>query len=527
MADSWEDYLNLEGVISSDDGISEKSFSIQISNAYWEGSHTKIIIINDISHVKNYYKNLNAHKDHLLATVSHELRTPLNGILGMIGLAQDEVGVSPSIKNKLEVVMTSGKLLLSMINDILDMSLIGKDKLKLYPEYTNILNIVEESVKLLKLQATSKGVLLNVQNNIVDEKKRIVKTDGNRLRQILTNLIGNAIKFTNQGTVIVRVSEKLFEEEFSINLNKCKSRQSSAVSIDEEKLKISSQLHIKKYKRQIFFEVIDTGIGIKTRDLSGLFKLFGKLNLDDSRINRQGVGLGLAVSQSLVKSLNNYAAAGEIRVESEYGKGSRFYFPLFISEDPIDNTSEKQLTSTKFPFHFRTKSSTILNGRDKYNIFTDEDGDKPENPLIKTIKRKKLNVLIVDDDQINLLVASNYIQSSSTDEFKFSFQTALNGQMAVEIALKNHLKGTPFNIILMDCNMPVMDGFEATQILKEKMTMQQIAYSPIIAITANVTSADVDKCFKSGMDGYLSKPFKKVDLITKIQEVLKKNSNYS
>jgi signal transduction histidine kinase len=514
LAVSWEEYQNIEGVITYPNGGYEKSYSIQIANAYWQGSEAKFIIINDISTVKNYYKNLNANKDQLLATVSHELRTPLNCIIGMIGLALEE-SLAPGVREKLEIVLTSGRLLLNMINDILDLSLLDKGKLKLYPETTNLIKVVEETVTLLKFQANAKGIELHIQNLVDDERKIYTKTDGNRLRQVLINLIGNAIKFTIKGSVSIRLSERDIELGSYQMIKKTKSQASSLVSFDG-KFNIESHVDLKGPRREILFEVIDTGIGIKKKDLRSLFKLFGKLDQDDQGINRQGVGLGLAVSQSLIRCLNNFSSSGEIRVESEYGKGSRFYFPLPIFfDEKKESLNERELTSMKFPLHFKAKSLN-LRGKKSYNLLNNEETETDKEADLKN--KSNINILIVDDDQINLIVISNYLKSSR--EFNFSFQTAFNGNMAIELAYKNHLNSNPFDVILMDCNMPIMDGFQATKILKNKMWTGDITSAPIIAITASVTYADVERCLKTGMDAYLSKPFKKTELIDKIKEVL-------
>jgi signal transduction histidine kinase len=523
LIDSWEvnsklfkdskvEFLNLEGSIVSESDGCEKNYSIQIGNASWIGVSSIIVIINDITHVKNYYKILNVHKDQLLATVSHELRTPLNGMLAMLDLSIEEVKNHQSVKEKLEIVNNSGRLLLNMINDILDMSMLGRGKLRLNYENVHVKNLIDDCFKLLAVQSAPKGINLIFIDNIKNDANRIIRTDGNRLRQILTNLIGNATKFTRQGSVTVRISEEVepnFYSVFHSHVDPQNIENNSAnISLEEFNINYNE----KSIKQGILIEVIDTGIGIKPEHIASLFKLFGRLSQEDNNVNKHGVGLGLAISQSLVRSLNGQLPGGEIKVESEEGKGSRFFFPLFITnfESSIINL-ERRWGNSRHISPFPNKSF-ILRRKKQFSSFNDGD---PESAFLVCKKILK-KILVVDDDQINLLVANSYLRTF--EDYDIILRTAINGSEAVEIVCGDNEAGEPFDIILMDCNMPIMDGFEASRILKKKMSMGLISYAPIVAITANVGLADKEKCLEAGMDEFLSKPYKKIDLLTKIRK---------
>jgi CheY-like chemotaxis protein len=391
-----------------------------------------------------------------------------------------------------------------MINDILDFSQISNGKLRL--NYINfpVGAVVKEVTKLIKFQAKKKGLKFEFVNKLFTSDKSTDMTicsDPNRLKQILLNLLGNALKFTSAGFLritIERISEGI-----------------------------------------VHFQVDDSGCGIKKEDIGKLFRLFGKLETDESmNVNQTGVGLGLAISQSLVRLLNRNMPDSEIKVHSELGKGSSFFFRLI--------SKEKERMHTRNQARLRQESKIY---DDKARLFSEEDlieedeeymieksginsasrslnfvgsflGKLQENGSQVPVHRR---ILIVDDDQINILVATNYLQQYPN----FLFEVAYNGAEAVETVVKTARQKIYFDAILMDCNMPVLDGFEATKRILDLVQKEVIPYVPIIAATANASQNDYENCFKAGMIEYISKPFKRQELFNKLNIVFEKKYHAS
>jgi CheY-like chemotaxis protein len=360
-----------------------------------------------------------------------------------------------------------------MINDILDYSQISNGKLRLNYECFSLWDTIKDVTKLIKFQAKAKGLLFIVECNLKNAadygKKALIRSDPNRLKQILLNLFGNALKFTMEGSI-----------------------------------KISLESEDDKY----IIKVRDTGMGIKQEDQPKLFQLFGKLDNNEKKdcINKFGVGLGLAISQSLVKILNENVEGAEIKVESEYGKGSCFYFPLLIkNQDGL--AKENSVDIIEFNDGEMTENMQII--QRNCNHF------HPKIPAEVKLNRVK-RILVVDDDQINILVASNFLRSYSD----YTFDTAINGLDAIDNIKNSALTGNYYDVILMDCNMPKLDGYETTKIIIDMISNKMIPKVSIIACTANASPLDYEVCFKSGMSDFISKPFSKADL----REMIEKNT---
>jgi CheY-like chemotaxis protein len=358
-----------------------------------------------------------------------------------------------------------------MINDILDYSQISNGKLRLNHEPFCVWETIKDVAKLIKFQANEKGLEFKLENQASSHNgrnKAIVISDPNRLKQILLNLLGNALKFTNQGII-----------------------------------RISLESEIDRY----IIKVTDTGMGIKEEDQRKLFKLFGKLqNAKSIEVNKSGVGLGLAISQSLVKILNKNAERAEIKVISEVGKGSRFYFPLLLpGQDEIEMYPNLDINECY--------DEEMIDNISLMHRYT---GKKSYRSVARkeSLKNSIINILVVDDDQINILVAKNFLKCF--DDFRFD--VANNGADALEIVTKKAEESKYYDIILMDCNMPKMDGFETTRILRQMILNNKIPNLSIIACTANASPIDYEFCFKSGMCDYISKPFSKGELRAKIKK---------
>jgi signal transduction histidine kinase/DNA-binding NarL/FixJ family response regulator/ABC-type phosphate/phosphonate transport system substrate-binding protein len=374
----------------------------------------------------------NQTKSNFLANMSHEIRTPMNGILGLSELGMKELDPA-KLHHRLQKIHYSGTQLLGIINDILDLSKIEAGRLDLNPQAFSLHQLQQELLELYQPKAEEKGIKIKIE---LDANLALgYYGDDLRLLQVLTNLIGNAIKFTEQGVVTLRI---LLDHPSSN---------------DEVWLR---------------FEVQDTGKGISLEQQQRLFKPFSQA--DDS-ITRQfgGTGLGLTISNKLV----NLMGGAPIRLQSELGQGSLFNFRLPFVQ--LDEAGIKQLLQNL------TANKSIEQGQVQFNA----------------------HVLLVEDNEINQEVAGDQLK-----QLGIHFDLAANGEVAVSKA-----KETQYDLILMDIQMPVLDGYHATQAIR-----QFNSTVPIIALTAAAMIEDKKKAIESGMNDHLSKPINKHELIASLQK---------
>jgi signal transduction histidine kinase len=393
-------------------------------------------------------------KDEFLANMSHELRTPLNAILGMAEGLQEEVFGTLNVKQKkaLQTIDRSGSHLLELINDILDLAKVESGKLELEYAPTKVKTICQQSLSFIKQQAHKKQI--EVQLKIPDAVPEL-RVDERRIRQVLINLLTNAVKFTpEKGQITVEVIYP---------------SPANAIVIPSDSE--AKQPGLSPSSPLLRIAVIDNGIGIHPVKAKQLFRPFVQI---DNSLNRQNVGTGLGLA--LVKRIVEMHG-GSVGLTSEEGKGSCFTIDLPCAISPIEEVSPPPLVS------LTELSQTDLN------------------------LDHKAVILLVDDNESNLNTVSSYLTAKG-----YEIHVAKNGQEAIEKARSD----SP-DLILMDIQMPIMDGLEATQKIRQ---YPHLASTPIIALTALAMKEDKEKCLAAGANDYISKPVKLKQLAATIQQLL-------
>lgn len=371
-------------------------------------------------------------KSDFLASMSHEIRTPLNSILGMTEL-MEETKLTEDQREYIEVLRNSGKALFNIINDILDFSRIEAGKLEIDNHPFSLTNVIDETLSLFFLRAKNKGIRLD--SEISPNLSSSVYGDPIRIQQVLINLLGNAIKFTQEGSISVSVYQD-FDLEY--------------------------------HKEILVIEVKDTGMGIPPEKLEKIFESFTQV---DSSTTRQfgGTGLGLAISKKLTELMG-----GRIFLTSQLSKGSTFIIKLPYLPY-IDNV------------HLMVTSWEGI------------EVPEPEN-------FPKLKILLTEDSPENVFLVQSFLR-----KYPIEIDVAENGQIALD-----KTEQTKYDLVLMDMQMPIMDGNDAILRIRERELKKHTKTKdslPIIALTANVAKEDISKSFEAGCNSYLTKPVKKMDLL--------------
>ncbi|TMW62673.1 hypothetical protein Poli38472_005291 [Pythium oligandrum] len=416
-------------------------------------------------------KQMEAAKVNFLASFSHELRTPLNSVLGMMELLKEQKLDTVS-ERYVHMAYVSGSLLLNLINDILDLSKIEAGHMEISAAPFHMKDLLDYSIDIFDFKARERGLVL--EKRCDPQVPSIVIGDVVRLRQVLLNLLSNALKFTTKGSITVT----------------CSVEPSPDLPSGFKKLR---------------FEVIDTGVGMDAEEKSRLFSLFTKLERTRQN-NPTGSGLGLAICKQFVELMD-----GQIDVDSELDVGSNFFFTVVVRL--LDD--EEVRKGSIFGSDEFIQPTALLMSNVEANAVSSNDSNGASatvnGPIV--VVPAKARILVVEDNEFNWEVVKCFLQ-----EDDHLLQWEKNGRDAVNAYIQHH---NDFDLVFMDCEMPILNGYAATTMIRQFENEKNLDRIPVLGLTAYAMNEDRLKCLEAGMDEIMVKPISKIHLRKAIRQWMK------
>lgn len=508
-------------------------YEVKVLTMSWDGEEAIAIIFQDNTDQESLFalKADHAHKDKVIDSISHELRTPLSAITGILQIMEDQIVPKSPMALNLDMLKKNANLLNNIINCILDLQLVRSNKIILSPSKFNLRELLLELLDQFQFSANSKNLKLRV--DIPYDVNPEINTDRNRLMQVILSLVGNSVKFTQQGGVLIKVKNDALDP-----------------------------------KRLVIW-VEDTGQGIRPEDQEKLFGMYGPFyESSHPKDMKAGVGLGLTISKCLAKELNGKKESLELK-QSDLNIGTTFGFKILkhfeIQEQPeqvlIDIPDGKENIDESFSEGNKSTSvilgpviselkkldsrpqledtNSVLLGINNHSasfnldpsprknlIRSDRYFGTPEGPITQskqeinlskteTKSDQKKTILVVDDSPYMIKIVTNFLSDKI-----YNIYIADNGQAAIDTVRSLHATNKGPDLVVMDIQMPIMDGYEATKQLKELMKKKELPEIPIIALTANDREEDKARSREVGMDLHLSKPFKKEQLLSAVKQYI-------